>query len=149
MDDLIRALVVLLHDLLNELRDADIHGTAVHAGVVLAVQAAGGLVQRLLLGVAQGHLQEVLLRTLGSWEGISFLSKRILILPAILLYLLLEQIADFLVLTHLEIVIHLVALHRQIPVHLLTIKVRPSTRRTSSRRLRSDGSRRTYLCRRS
>ena len=69
MDDLIRALVVLLHDLLNELRDADVHGTAVHAGVVLAVQAAGGLVQRLLLGVAQGHLQEVFVAYIGVLGG--------------------------------------------------------------------------------
>ena len=69
VDHLIGTLVVLLHDLLDELGDAHIDGTAVHAGMVLAVQAAGGLVQRLLLGVAQSHLQEVLVADLRVLRG--------------------------------------------------------------------------------
>ena len=64
MDDLICALIVLLHDLLNKLGDAHVDGTAVHAGMVLTVQAAGSLVQRLLLSVAQRHLEEVLVADL-------------------------------------------------------------------------------------
>ena len=37
MDHLIGALIVLLHDLLNKLRNTHIDGAAVHAGMVLAV----------------------------------------------------------------------------------------------------------------
>ena len=33
-------LIILFHDLLDEFGDTHVHGTAVHAGVVLAVQAA-------------------------------------------------------------------------------------------------------------
>ena len=69
VDDLIRTLIVALHDLGDELGDADIDGTAVHAGMILAVEAAGGLVQGLLLGVAQGHLQEVLIPDVGVLRG--------------------------------------------------------------------------------
>ena len=69
MDDLIGALIILFHDLLNKLRNTHVDGTAVHAGVVLAVQAAGRLVQRLLLGVAQGHLQEVFVADIGVLGG--------------------------------------------------------------------------------
>ena len=69
MDDLIGALIILFHDLLDEFGDTHVHGTAVHAGVVLAVQAAGRLVQRLLLGVAQGHLQEVFVADIGVLGG--------------------------------------------------------------------------------
>ena len=69
VDDLIGALVVLLHDLCDEFGDAHVDGTAVHAGMVLAVQAAGGLVQRLLLGVAQRHLEEILVADIGILRG--------------------------------------------------------------------------------
>ena len=65
MDHLIGALIVLFHDLLNKLGDADIHGAAVYTGVGLAIQAPGSLVQSLLLGVAQGHLQKVMIADVG------------------------------------------------------------------------------------
>ena len=65
MDHLIGALIVLFHDLLNKLGDADIHGAAVYTGVGLAIQAPGSLVQSLLLGVAQGHLQKVMITDVG------------------------------------------------------------------------------------
>ena len=69
MDHLIGALIVLLHDLLNKLGNTHVDGAAVHAGMVLAVQAAGGLVQRLLLGVAQRHLEEILVADIGILRG--------------------------------------------------------------------------------
>ena len=69
MDHLISALIVLLHDLLDELRDAHVDGTAVHAEMVLAVEAAGGFVQRLLLGVAQRYLEEVFIADIGVLRG--------------------------------------------------------------------------------
>ena len=65
VNDLIGALIVLFHDLLNELGDADIHGAAVYTGVGLAVETPGSLVQSLLLGVAQGHLQEIMIADIG------------------------------------------------------------------------------------
>ena len=60
MDDLIRALIVLFGNFLDEFGDLDVDGAAADAGVILAVEAAGRFVQRLLLGIAQSDLQEVL-----------------------------------------------------------------------------------------
>ena len=86
VDDLIGALEVPLGDLRDELGDADVHRAAVDTGMVLAVEAARGLVQRLLLGIAQRNLvRKFLLRTLGSWEGMGFLFRRILILAILTL----------------------------------------------------------------
>ena len=58
-NDLIGGLKVALRHLGDELGDPDLHRAAGHAGHVLAVEAALGLVDGLLLGVAQGHLLEV------------------------------------------------------------------------------------------
>ena len=69
MDYLIGALVVLLHDLLDKLGNADVDGAAVHTGMILAVKAAGRFVQCLLLGVAQGHFQEVFIPNVGILRG--------------------------------------------------------------------------------
>ena len=69
MDHLIGALIVLLHDLLDKLGNADIDGAAVHTGMILAVEAAGRFVQCLLLGVAQGHFQEVFIPNVGILRG--------------------------------------------------------------------------------
>ena len=69
MDHLIGTLIVPLHDLGDELRDADVDGASVDAGMVLAVQAAGRLVQSLLLGVAQSHLEEILIPDIGVLRG--------------------------------------------------------------------------------
>ena len=69
MDDLIGALVVLLGDLLNKFGDLDLHRAAGNAGMILAVQAAGGFVQRLLLGVAERDLQEVFVADVGVLRG--------------------------------------------------------------------------------
>ena len=55
-DDLVGALKVPLGHLFNEIRDVDANRAAGHTGLVLAGEAALGLVQRLLFGVAQGHL---------------------------------------------------------------------------------------------
>ena len=65
VDHLIGALVILLQDLLDELGNADIHGAAVDAGMRLAVQAPGSLVQSLLLGIAQSHFQEIMIADIG------------------------------------------------------------------------------------
>ena len=74
--------------------------------MILAVEAAGGLVQGLLLGVAQGHLLEV--ADCGRWgpERASGSCPDAYSAQPSLLYLLLEQIAGFLVLARLEILVH-------------------------------------------
>ena len=69
VDDLIGALVVLLGDLLDELGDLHLHGAARDTGMILAVEAAGGFVERLLLGVAEGDLQEVFVADVGVLRG--------------------------------------------------------------------------------
>ena len=69
VDDLIGALVVLLGDLLDELGDLHLHGAAGDTGMILAVEAAGGFVKRLLLGVAEGDLQEVFVADVGVLRG--------------------------------------------------------------------------------
>ncbi len=53
---LIGALEVLRADLLDKAGNVDVDGAAADAGRLLAVEAALGLVQRHLLGVAQGDL---------------------------------------------------------------------------------------------
>ncbi len=69
VNDLISALIVLCHDVGNKLRDAHIHGAAVYAGMIFAVEAAGSLVQSLLLGIAQRNLQEVFITDIGVLRG--------------------------------------------------------------------------------
>ena len=56
---LIRALEVLLADQGDEIGDLDVDRAARHARGVLAVQTAGGLVERELHGVAEGDLVKV------------------------------------------------------------------------------------------
>ncbi len=58
-DDVVRAVMVLLHDLLDERGDVDTDGTAAHAGLIGALQAAVGLDQRFLEPVAQRYLFKV------------------------------------------------------------------------------------------
>ena len=58
-NDLIGALIVLFLDLLDELGNLDHDRAALHAGLGLALEAAGRFVQGLLLGVAQGHFVEI------------------------------------------------------------------------------------------
>ena len=69
VDDLIRALVILFGDLLNEFGDLDLNRAAGNALRILAVQAAGSLVKRLLLGIAEGDLEEVLIADIGVLRG--------------------------------------------------------------------------------
>ena len=75
-DDLISGLEIALGDLGNEIRDMYHHGAALHAGLVLAVQAALGLVQSLLLGVAQSDLVKVLVPDVGVLRGHGILLQR-------------------------------------------------------------------------
>ena len=58
-NNLVGGLKVALRYLGNELGDTNLHRTAGDTGHVLAVEAALGLVDSLLLGVAKGHLLEV------------------------------------------------------------------------------------------
>ena len=69
VDDLIGALVVLLGDLPDKFGNLYIDGAAAHAGMVLAVETAGGFIQRLLLGVAQRDFQEILITDIGVLRG--------------------------------------------------------------------------------
>ena len=69
VDHLIGALVVLRHDLADKFGDLDIDRTAADTGMVLAVQAALRLVQRLLLSIAQRHFQEVAVAHVGVLGG--------------------------------------------------------------------------------
>ena len=64
-DDVVGRLEVPLGHLGDELGYADVHGAASHAGLVLAVEAAGGLLHGHLLGVAQGDLLEVVVADVG------------------------------------------------------------------------------------
>ncbi len=75
-DDLISGLEIALGDLGNEIRDMYHHGAALHAGLVLAVQAALGLVQSLFLGVAQSDLVKVLVPDVGVLRGHGILLQR-------------------------------------------------------------------------
>jgi hypothetical protein len=61
IDDLICTLKVALGALCDELRDMYGYGAALGARTGLAVQAAGSLIQSLLLGVAQSNFLEVLI----------------------------------------------------------------------------------------
>ena len=56
---------VLLLDILYEARDVDAHGACLHAARLLALQAAVGLHQGLVLGEAEGDFVEVLGTHLG------------------------------------------------------------------------------------
>ena len=56
---LIRALIVLLGNARDKRRDVDADRAALAAGLVLAVQAAGRFVQRLLLGISEGNLIKI------------------------------------------------------------------------------------------
>ena len=67
---------VAIGDLGNEIRDMYHHGAALHAGLVLAVQAAGGFIQSLLLGVAQSDLVKVLVPDVGVLRGHGILLQR-------------------------------------------------------------------------
>ncbi len=69
VDHLIGTLEIMLIDLLDELRDLHVDGAAAHAGMVLAVEAAGSLIQGLLLGIAESHLQEVFVADVGILGG--------------------------------------------------------------------------------
>ncbi len=69
MDHLIGAFIVALGDLLDEIGDLYVYRAAGHAGTVLTVEAAGGFIQRLFLGVAQRHFQEVFVAYIGVLRG--------------------------------------------------------------------------------
>src|SRR5699024_5038331 len=64
-DDLIGSFEVALGHLGDELRDANIHRAAAHAGLVLAVEAAAGLLHGHLGSVAQRDLLEVMVAYIG------------------------------------------------------------------------------------
>ena len=66
---LIRTLIILCHNVGNKLGNAHIHGAAVYAGMIFAVEAPGSLVQSLLLGIAQSNLQEVFITDIGVLRG--------------------------------------------------------------------------------
>ena len=65
LDDLIGADKIPLSDLGDELRDAHVNRAAGNAGFVFAVEAAFGLFNSHLLGVAQGDFQEVFVADVG------------------------------------------------------------------------------------
>ena len=60
----------------DELGNMYVHGAAVHALGVLAVQAALGLVDSHFLSIAQGHLVEVLVADIGFLRGHGILLQR-------------------------------------------------------------------------
>ena len=68
-DDLIGALKVAGLHLGNEVGNSNVDGAALHAGAVLAVEAALGLLDSDLSGVAQGHLAEIVSPDLGLLGG--------------------------------------------------------------------------------
>ena len=68
-NDLIGSLKVALGHLGNEVGNMYHHGAALHTGLVLAVQAAGSLVQSLLLRIAQSDLLKVLVPNVGVLRG--------------------------------------------------------------------------------
>ena len=68
-DDLIGLFKIALGNLGNELGDMYHNGAAAHTGLVLAVQAALGLVQSLLFRIAQCHFLKVLIADVGVLRG--------------------------------------------------------------------------------
>ena len=69
VDHLIGGLKVALGNMRDKLRDVDTHGAAGLAGLVLAADAALGLVHSHLGGVAQSHFFEVLIADVGVLRG--------------------------------------------------------------------------------
>ena len=75
-DDAEGLVKLALRHLGDELGDMYVHGAAVHALGVLAVQAPLGLVDGHFLGVAQSHLVEVLIADVGVLGGHGILLQR-------------------------------------------------------------------------
>ena len=75
-DDAEGLVKLALRHLGDELGDMYVHGAAVHALGVLAVQAPLGLVDGHFLGVAQGHLVKVLVPDVGILGGHGILFQR-------------------------------------------------------------------------
>ena len=69
VDDLISGLKVAIGHMRDELRDVDAHRAAGLAGLVLAVDAALGLVDGHFFGVAQSNFLEVLVADVGVLGG--------------------------------------------------------------------------------
>ena len=69
VQDLKRALDVLVGDALDEGGDVDVHRAGGHAGLVLAVQAAAGLADGHFIGITGGHFLEHLVAIVGCEGG--------------------------------------------------------------------------------